>query len=205
MSSQPTPPATDTPPNPPRTSRPSPLGKLALAITATLFIGWLGWLAYTSLTKSRAPVVSRAQAAAATVPVVAELTTGEAERGLVVTRAGVNEGQILNVLKEQAEKPAFIVTVVEPLHANAPTAGTKLGIHNLPNSAGYTGPGKYLLLLNREPGSLLNGNPVYTLVGQQRSPGSDLADVGPPRIYAWTDQTEADLRKQVSRLFAGNP
>jgi hypothetical protein len=49
-------------------------GARPLIVAAVLFVGWLSWLGYAALTKSRAPVVSHAQAATAPVAVVAELT-----------------------------------------------------------------------------------------------------------------------------------
>jgi hypothetical protein len=47
--------------------------RLRLVLAAVAFFGWLGYLSYAAVTKSRAPVVSHAQAAAADAAVVAEL------------------------------------------------------------------------------------------------------------------------------------
>jgi hypothetical protein len=167
-----------------------------LAVTAVLFFGWLGWLGYTALTKSRAPTVSRAQVAAASVAVRAKLDAAEPDRESLLVRPAMNGGPSVNVLKGQAEKPAFVVEVLEKLHANGPEAGTKIGVTNLPACAGYTGPGEYLLLLNKDGEATLDGRPVYTVVGQQRSPGADLEGVGPPMIYKWSP----DVEKQVPRV-----
>jgi hypothetical protein len=38
--------------------------------------------------------------------------------------------------------------------------------------------------------------PACAVVGQQRSPGNDLAGVGKPLIYPWND----DVRKQAEKL-----
>lgn len=173
--------------------------RLRLAVAAALFVGWLGWLGYTALTKSQAPVVSRAQAAAATVAVVAELTTGEDGRGVMLLRRGPGGPEVVE-LKEKADRPAVTAKVVEPL-TGGPEAGSRIGVSNLPSCAGYSGPGTYLLLLNADPGAIVENVPAYAVVGQQRSPGADLADVGPPRIYPWTAATADDLRKQVQKLF----
>ncbi len=144
-----------------------------LMIAAALFVGWLGWLGVTALTKSRAPVVSRTQAAAAAVVVVAELTAGE-------------EGA-----------PAKVVTVVESLTPGAPVG--EIVVLNLPESRGFTGSGRYLLLLNKDT---LEGGPSYRLAGLPPSPGMpDLTRVGPWIIYPWSDETADDLRKQVKNLF----
>lgn len=97
--------------------------KLRLIAAAVLFFGWLGWLGYAALSKSRAPAVSRAQAAAAQVAVVAALSG------------------------EGAPKTA---TVTEPLSAGAPGVGTALEVVNLDNLAGWAGQGEYLLLLERQ-------------------------------------------------------
>ena len=170
-------------------------GRVRLFIAAVLFIGWLGWLAVTALTKSREPVVSRAQAAAAGVPVRAKLEMAEPDRESLLLRHTPN-GQVVTPLKGQADKPAFVVEVVENLHANGPAAGTKIGVTNLPACAGYTGPGEYLLLLNPDGDATLDGRPAYTLVGQQRSPGAE-PDGAPPMIYKWGE----DVGKQVQRLY----
>lgn len=171
-------------------------GRVFLAVSAALFVGWLGWLGYTALTKSRGPIVSRAQAAAAGTAVRARLDLAEADRESMLVRPAVIGGQQVTVLKGQAEKPAYVVTVVEKLHANGPEAGTKIGVTNLPACNGFSGPGEYLLLLNRDDGATLDGHPVYTVVGQQRSPGAELEGVGPPMIYSWN----ADVEKQVQRV-----
>ena len=177
-------------------------GRIRLFLATALFLCWIGWLAVTALTKSRAPTVSRAQAAAATVAVVADLEAGKVDRESVVIRLGPNQGQMVDVLKEEADKPAFVVAVVESLTPGGPEAGKKLGVVNLSKAAGYSGPGPYLLLLNKDPSDgLMNGQPLYILVGQQRSPGADLDGVGPPMIYPWTDKTRDDLRAQVKHLF----
>ncbi len=171
-------------------------GKIFLAVTAALFFGWLSWLSYTALTKSHGPIVSRAQAAAARVAVRAKLDPAEPDRESMLVRPAVIGGQQVIVLKGEAEKPAFVVTVVEKLHATGPEAGTKIGVSNLYACSGFSGPGEYLLLLNKEDGVTLDGHPVYTVVGQQSSPGADLERSGPPMIYPWN----ADVEKQAQRV-----
>lgn len=202
MSAAPTP--TPPQPNPPPNPSPAPVsvagvasGKLLLGVAAALFIGWIGWLSFTALTKSKAPTVSHAQAAAAGVPVHARLTTGTADKERFHRRASPLGGEMANVLKEQADKPAFIVTVAEQLTPGGPAEGTEIAVTNLPACGGYSGPGDYLLLLNREDDATIDGKPAYVLIGQQRSPGADLDGFGPPRIYPWGD----DVAKQVKRLY----
>lgn len=65
----------------------------------------------------------------------------------------------------------------------------EIDVLNLTEARGFVGPGKYLLYLERR-------HAVWLLVGQQRSPGNDLAGVGPPLIYRWSD----DVRKQADKL-----
>jgi hypothetical protein len=168
-----------------------------LAIAAVLFVGWMGWLGYTALTKSRAPTVSHAQAAAASVAVRAELSTGVADREVPHRWADPRGGGVTGVLKEQADKPSLIVKVVEPLSPNAPVAGTEIGVTNLTSCNGYNGPGEYLLLLNPENNATIDGKPAYILVGPQRSPGAEVQGAGPPQIYPWS----ADVGKQVKQLY----
>ena len=171
-----TPAPAQTPPSAsPQTLPPAPRssvgGKLFLAVAAALFFGWLGWLSYTALTKSRGPIVSRAQEAAASVAVRANVIAGE------------------------VDKPALQVDVLEKVYGNGPDAGAKIGVRNLADCAGYSGPGEYLLLLTKDAVTPLDGHPGYAVVGQQRSPGAPLLDSGPPMIYKWN----ADVAKQVQR------
>lgn len=176
-------------------------GKVLLAVAAVLFVGWIAWLGYTALTKSRAPTVSRAQAAVATVPVRAKLTTGTKSTESLHERAGRPGAKDARVLHGDDNKPAFVVTVVEQLTPAGPAKDAQIGVTNLPACGGYVGEGEYLLLLARDEGATIDGHPAYVLVGPQRSPGGDPADVGSPPVYPWTDKTGDDLRKQVKRLF----
>ena len=143
-------------------------GRVRLLVAFTLFAGWLGWLGFAAATKSRAPVVSRAQAAAATYVVVADLH-------------GQPGGQ-----------PPARATVRQVLAGSGPPADADIDVASLTETRGFEGDGEYLLLLHPEPGS---GR--FSVVGQQRSPGYELAGVGKPFIYRWSD----DVRGQVKKLF----
>ena len=148
-----------------------------LVLASVAFVGWLSYLGYAALTKNRGPAVSRVQAAAANLAIVAEVNAGP-------------DG-----------KPLPQVKIVEVLRGVGPAAGTKIEIANLPAPPSFKGEGKYLLLLNPEPhwrGSQdeASRTPVFSIVGQQRSPGNDLSGVGPPLIYPWTD----DVRQQYDNL-----
>lgn len=144
--------------------------KVRLALAAVLFFGWLGLLGYTAYTKSRAPIVSRAQAAGTLIAVRAKLTDG-------------GDG-----------RPAPQVEVLATITADGPKPGPIL-VDKLPNASGFAGTGEYLLLL--VPAISADGTDTYRVTGQQRSPGADLDGVGPPKVYAWS----ADVEAQARRLF----
>ena len=137
------------------------------------------------------------QTAAASVVVVAELKTGKEDEESKFMRTGGIQGQNVTPLHARAGKPAFIVTVTESLLPNGPAKGTTIGVWNLPICAGYSEPGEYLLLLNKDEGATLDGKPAYALVGQQRSPGENLEGVGAPMIYRWGP----DVRAQIEKLL----
>jgi hypothetical protein len=98
-------------------------GKVRLAAAAALLAAWLGWLGYTAASKYRGPVVSKAQAAAATLAVVADVPAGEGP---------------------------LVVEVREVLHGDRPDG--PVTVANLADAAGYDGPGEYLLLLTKTRG-----------------------------------------------------
>lgn len=184
----------DTPAAPPKPK----YGQALLLVTAVLFVGWMSWLGYTALTKSQAPVVSRAQAAGATTAVVAELAPGEDGRALMMLRQ-TDRVEVVE-LKEKADRPAVAAKVAEALKGG-PEKGARIAVIGLPDCTGYTGPGTYLLLLTEDKNAIVENKPAYRLVGAQRSPGADFGEIGAPRVYPWTDKTSADLRKQVEKLL----
>ncbi|HJZ58020.1 MAG TPA: hypothetical protein VKE74_23970 [Gemmataceae bacterium] len=150
--------------------------RVRLIVAVALFLGWIGWLAYAALSKSHGPVVSRAQATATTYAVLAEVPAGA-------------DG-----------KPTARPRVVEVLAGDGPPADTQLFVANLPEAKGFAGAGPYLLLLTPDPSVgrvALNGQdlPAYSVVGQQRSPGYDLAGVGSPMIYPASDDVKAQAEK----------
>lgn len=197
-----TPPAASaTGPKPDAAPAPAPPkgGRALVAVAAVLFVGWLCWLGYTALTRSQSPYISRAQAAGATVAVVAELTAGEDGQTVLLVRRGSRSPDMIE-LKEKADRPAVKATVVESWKGG-PEKGASIGVTNLPNCAGYTGPGTYLLLLNPEPDAVVEKLPAYSVAGAQRSPGNDPIESGALRVYPWNEKTSADLRKQVETLF----
>jgi hypothetical protein len=140
--------------------------RLRLFLAAALFFGWVGWLGYAAAVKSRAPVVSRAQAAVATYVVVADVRVPAG--GKLPTRVHVSEN----------------------LHGTGPPAPTDLEVANLPETQGFDGDGDYLLMLRPDPAT---GG--YAVVGQQRSPGYELSGVGKPMIYRWSDDVRGQVKK----------
>jgi hypothetical protein len=110
----------------------------------------------------------------------------------IVSRAQAAVAEIAVVADVEAEqdgKPSMKIKVVETLSPGGPQSGTALFVVNLPEARGFEGPGQYLLLLAPDL-------PQYYVVGQVRSPGNDLANVGKPAIYRWND----DVRKQYGKL-----
>lgn len=134
--------------------------KVRLALALAAFAGWLGYLGYAALTKSHEPRVSIAAIAAAKLQVIADVTAGP-------------DG-----------KPAAHVKGVV-LGDNKDFEGD---IVNLAPAHGFTGPGKYLLLL--EP-----FGKDYRLVLPPRSPGYErpLSDI--PTIYPWLPDVQAQMAK----------
>jgi hypothetical protein len=115
-----------------------------LILAAVALISWLLYLGYAALTKSRGPILSQAQIAAASHAIVAEVRAGP-------------DG-----------KPEKRVKVDETLSpGKGPKKGTEIEIENLYGAHGFTGPGQYLLLLTdsanlivgqqRSPGNDLGG------------------------------------------------
>ena len=152
--------------------------RMRFFVALLLFVGWISYLGYAALNKSHSPIISHAQVAAASVVLVAE------------------------VAANPDDKPSIRVKVLESLTPSGPPLGSEVTILNLPNSRGFEGAGEYLLLLHPEffflkPQDNPHELPPYSVVGQQRSPGNDLAGVGKPAIYRWND----DVRKQVERLL----
>jgi hypothetical protein len=155
--------------------------RLRLIIALALFLGWMGYLGYAAITKSRSPVVSHIQAAAATFGIVADVNT------------------------DQDGKPSKKVRIIEVLYAQPAggtlAAGTECEVMNLQDVRGFEGKGQYLLLLVPDQDSSRNPGdpgplPRYKLVEQQRSPGSFVTEEGKPEIYRWND----DVRKQYEKL-----
>jgi hypothetical protein len=141
--------------------------RVRLFLAAALFLGWLGWLGYAAAVKSRAPVVSRAQAAVTTYAVVADLRAGA---------GGV---------------PTAKAVVTEVLAGSGPPAGTTIDVENLSEAHGFDGDGDYLLLLRQDPAA---GG--YAVVGQQRSPGYDPTFISSkPLIYRWSDDVRAQGKR----------
>jgi hypothetical protein len=96
--------------------------KARLLAAALLFVGWLAYLGYAAVSKSRGPVVSRAQAAAAAVVVFAAIKGDNAPAGTAAVTANLKDG---------------------------PAVGTELDVVNLADASGWAGAGEYLLLLER--------------------------------------------------------
>ena len=148
--------------------------RLRLLVAAAVFLGWLAWLGYAALAKHRGPVVSAAQAAAATHPVFAEVSAGP-------------DG-----------KPAAEVKVVTALTAAGPAADTQVFVVNLGEARGFDGPGEYLLMLVPSGAGMIaegRDRPLFAVAGPQRSAGYEVGGGGSPAIYRRSPAIDAQARK----------
>jgi hypothetical protein len=122
--------------------------RIRLIVAAVLFLGWMAWLGYAALTKSRGPVVSRAQAAAATDAVEVRIRPG-------------------------APGEPEVVEIVRPLKGGL-AKGAKVEVLNLGEAEGFDGEGDYLLLLVKDRHSDLyrvvgqQRSPGYETTGKPR-------------------------------------
>jgi hypothetical protein len=141
--------------------------RVRLAVAVALFLAWVGWLGFLAATDARPPVVSDPQLLAAAAEVVAHVEAGP-------------DGQLPRS-----------VTVKQVLRGNGLAVGQTIVVANLPDSAGYAGPGDYLIPL--APGEA----GAYRIPGPARSPGSELSKV-PLRalIYPWNDAVRAQHKDQ---------
>jgi hypothetical protein len=146
--------------------------RAGLGISALLFVAWLGYLGYLAATDARPPVVSFPQLLAATAEVVARV---EADP----------DGQ-----------PARRVTVVEVLRGQGLAPDQAITVTNLPDVAGYTGPGDYLIPLAPPEGGPAGGEPAYAVPRPARSPGSEFSKAPPqPLIYPWIEAVQRQYRR----------
>jgi len=146
--------------------------RLRLIVAALLFVSWLGWLGYAVSRKGTVQIVSRAQLAAATHLVIAEISVGP--DGVPLTRALVKESQ-------SGEKLTGPIVV-----RNLASAMTPLPIAN---DSRKPVAGDYLLPLVK----LATG--VYEIAGLPRSPGYEAQTPRSPVIYPWTE----DVKKQIAQ------
>jgi len=134
--------------------------KVRLGLALAAFLGWLGYLGYTALSRSQEPRVSQAALAAAKIAVVADLVSD-------------HEGKLGAKVKGTT------------LGDSKPFEGT---VANLNQVRGYSGAGKYLLLLEPD-------GPDHRLVTLPRSPGHDRSRLDATTIYPWSPGVQAQLAK----------
>lgn len=142
-----------------------------LCLAAVLFVGWLGWLGYAVYAArwapGTAPVVSRAQLAAATHLLVGEVTIGQ---------DGVPQSdvKVVEVLRGEGANPGQVVTVRNLRNARPP-------------GAKQFDSGPYLLAVVGEGSN-------YSVAGLPRSPGYEATAPAVLVIYPWSDDVRAELR-----------
>jgi hypothetical protein len=149
--------------------------RVKLAAAAALFFGWLGWLGLAVWSKGTVQIVSRAQLTAATHLVVAEVSVGP--DGQPLPRIKVTD--ILRA--PDGDRPAGELDVEK-----LPAAGTPLPV----GGESRTPPaGTYLIPLVRTDAGR------YRVAGLPASPGYAATNPDRPRIYPWTADVQAQLRK----------
>lgn len=135
------------------------LARVGLVLSAAAFLGWLGWLGYLVKSDARPPVLSFPQLLAASATVV-------------VTVAADGDGKLPRC-----------VTVAEVLAGDGVAKGQAVDVANLPDAAGYVGPGDYLVPLAGAT------NPVsFSVALPGRAPGAELRRTPlKPQIYPWSE------------------
>ena len=149
--------------------------RVKLAAAALLFFGWLGWLGLAVWSKGTVQIVSRAQLTAATHLVVAEVSAGP--DGQPLPRVTVTDV----LLAPDGDRPSGELDVEK-----LPAAVTPLPA----GGASRTPPaGTYLIPLVRTDAGR------FRVAGLPASPGYPAAYPDRPRIYPWTADVQAQLRK----------
>ena len=143
--------------------------RVRLIVAAALFGGWMLWLALAVLDKGKVDPVSRAQLTEANILVTAEVVAGP-------------DG-----------KPSGKVKIAKRISTAGPVEGSEIEVANLPQAVvpdkGFPGTGIYLLPL------VTRDNLIFSIAGLPRSPGYEAITNPPhPRIYPWTEATQAQLR-----------
>jgi len=151
------------------------LARVRLVVAAVLFVGWLAWLGYAVSRKGTVQIVSRAQLTAATHLVVAEVAAGEDGQPLPRVR-------VVEVLQApDGDRPAGELDVEK-----LPAAATPLPVAG---ESRTPPPGEYLLpLVKTDAGR-------FRIAGLPASPGYAATNFDRPRIYPWTPDVQAQLRK----------
>jgi hypothetical protein len=131
-------------------------------VAAALFALWVGFLAFLALGTSDTTVLSRPQFLLSTVDVIAQL--------------------------DAVNSPAQVKEVVWSRQGALDLAGQPIKVVNLPASAGWQGPGLYILPLLQHDG-------VFEVAPLPRSPGfvGTTRSLHPPRIYRLTPETRTQL------------
>jgi hypothetical protein len=143
-----------------------------VALAWGVFVVWVAWLGWQALTPGRLPVVSRAQLLNTSAVVVADVTA---------TAGG------------PADPNVKVVEVMWSAPGSSRPAVGELVVTNLPGSPGFSGSGRYVLLLA--------GQGAFQLAGVPRSPLIE-ADRFRPTIYPDTPEVRAQI-EQGRRATAG--
>lgn len=146
--------------------------RLILIVAAALYLAWLSWLALTVSEKGTVQIVSRAQLAAATHWVVAEVSVGP---------DGVPNGtaKIMETLRGEPLPASLEIENLTAAATPLPVAGNS---RTPPN-------GEYLIPLTK------TADGKFRIAGLPRSPGYDAREFDRPVIYPWNEA----VKRQIPR------
>ena len=139
-------------------------GRGLIIVLAALFFGWLSWLSLAVWQKDQTQVLSRAQLAAATHIVVADITTD-------------SEGNPAQVAVTQVIKGPPVTGQIDVMNLSGATP---------PGLSPFPGNGPYLL-------ALVGDGKTFRIAGLPRSPGIEPQSQVRPTIYRWDGPTMKQL------------
>jgi hypothetical protein len=147
--------------------------RLFIVLTACLFLGWLGWLARAVDQRHATEILSRAQLAAASQAIIADVSIDAS--GL--PNPTITNAQVLWTNPTLGKAPDPPITRIPNLsEAQVPTGG-------------FPGAGKYLLLIGPDG-----------IVGLPRSPGFSETKLARPIVYRWNPLLETQFRTLIPEI-----
>src|SRR5215469_14337409 len=168
-----------------------------LLVTIALFAGWLGYLGYLVLCRPHAPAglrgafegqpltLSRPQFLVSAVDVVARVDDEDGEN--------VTVEEVLHPKEKAPVKAGDKIKVTNILRCRPLPDPTTPEQETPPND--WTGPGTYILPLQRKDKDTFEVVPTPPSPGYPREPHGRAGAAGPPRIYPATPEMLAEYRQ----------